>query len=74
VGTAVTFVNQAQNQNIWIASNPYPANSDLPGFNSGKGLKFGESYTYVFNQLGNWGYHNDLNYNVGGTIRVVTQF
>jgi plastocyanin len=58
-GTKVTW-NNTDSQLHQIASNPYPANSSLPGLSSG-GLEPGQSYSYVFTKTGDIGYHDQKN-------------
>ncbi len=69
VGTKVTWFNKDV-QPHWPASDPYPENSDLPNLNAKNGLKQGETYSYVFDQVGHWGYHDDLNPELTGTVIV----
>ena len=73
VGTAVTFQNDSSLQDILVASDPHPAHTDFPALDSGI-LKPGESYTFVFWNVGDYGYHNHLLPSKGGTIRVRTSF
>ena len=73
VGAAVTFKNNSTTQNVWVASNPHPAHTDLSGFDSGF-IAPGASYTVTFTAVGNWGYHNHLIPGIGGTVHVVSQF
>lgn len=73
VGTAVTFRNDSLIQNIQVASDPHPAHTDHPEFDSGF-LAPGESYTFVFWNVGEYAYHNHLLPGVGGAIHVRTQF
>lgn len=66
---AVKFVNNGSGQ-VWVASNPHPTHTDYPGFDSLKGLANGESYIFVFNKVGTWGYHNHLSPGEKGTVEV----
>ncbi len=65
-GTTVNFVNMS-NTPMWVASNPHPSHTDLPGFDE-KGN--GDSYRFTFTKVGTWGYHNHPNPTIGGTIVV----
>lgn len=56
-GTVVTFVNDDSVAHQ-IASDPHPAHTDLPGFDGL--INPGQSYTFLFNRTGNWGYHDHL--------------
>ena len=69
VGTKVTFTNDS-GENLWVASNPHPSHTDYSGFDSLKALKHGETYTFTFNRLGTFGYHNHLRPQMMGTIVV----
>lgn len=69
VGDSVTFVNQSS-RGMWVASNPHPTHTDLPGFDAMKSIPQGSSYTYIFQKTGNWGYHNHLNRSQGGQVIV----
>jgi plastocyanin len=61
-GQAVQFVNQSETgKNLWVASDPYPTNSNYPAFNAGKAVGKGGTYTFIFTKTGTWTYHNDLN-------------
>jgi plastocyanin len=68
-GAKVTFVNNSVKLS-WPASDPHPTHTDLPGFDSKKGLKNGESYTFTFNQVGTWGFHDHLNSSFRGKVIV----
>ena len=68
-GTAVRFINLDKREH-WPASNPYPTHTDYPGFDAGHGLRQGESYYFVFDRKGQWGYHDHNNQAFGGTIEV----
>jgi plastocyanin len=69
VGTKVTFRNDSQQQ-LWIATDPHPAHTEYPEFNSERGIGPGQTYSFTFTRAGNWGYHNNLNSFHTGTIIV----
>lgn len=70
----VTWVNKIVTKS-WVAGNFHPTHTVYPGssiikcgtaeekdtFDSCKELQNGESYSFVFNEVGEWGYHNHLN-------------
>lgn len=72
-GAVVTFVNQSDSP-MWPASAVHPTHTAYPGsgidkcgtdeediiFDSCRGLSAGESYSFVFEETGEWGYHNHL--------------
>ena len=68
-GTAVTWTNNSD-KSVWIASNPHPTHTGLPGLDELRGMVKGESYSYTFDKSGSFGYHNHLNPSAGGTVTV----
>ena len=70
-GTTVTWTNTGSAQ-VWIASDPHPTHTDYPGFDSKAAIGTGETYSFTFDKVGSWGYHNHLNPTVKGTV-IVTE-
>ena len=68
-GTKVTFKNTSDKPH-WVASDPHPTHTDLPGFDSKAAIAPGDSYTYTFDKVGRWLYHDHLNPTFGGAIVV----
>ncbi|MEZ4104287.1 MAG: hypothetical protein R3B60_03295 [Candidatus Paceibacterota bacterium] len=68
-GTMVHFVNESS-IDMWVASDDHPAHTDLPTFDQFKGSKPGEQYVYIFDQAGEWKYHDHLTPTTIGTITV----
>lgn len=68
-GTTVKFVNDGTSE-IWPASAPHPQHTDLPGFDSLKGVKPGETYEYTFTKAGTWKFHNHLKSSQFGRVIV----
>lgn len=82
-GDTVTFRN-ASARNIRPASDPHPSHTDYPGTSSkkcgtaGASLMFdscdqiapGDSWTFKFNEVGAWTYHDHLSAAMIGTIVV----
>lgn len=58
-GTTVTFVNNDSGRHQ-ISSNPHPAHTGLPGFDSLSGIEPGQSYSFTFTTAGTFGYHDHL--------------
>lgn len=58
-GERVTFRNDSSVQ-LWVASDAHPTHDLLPGFDALDGILRGETFTYTFQQIGSWGYHNHL--------------
>lgn len=71
VGTVVTFVNESSGT-MWVASDPHPTHTLLPGFDELKSVAKSGTYEYTFAKVGTWTYHNHMNPRVKGTV-VVTQ-
>lgn len=67
LGGTVTWVNKTGS--LWVASNPHPSHTDLPGLSSGT-IPMNGTYAFTFNQAGTWGYHNHLSAGFGGTVTV----
>lgn len=76
-GDTVTFKNNASNS-VWVASNPHPLHNGYPTtggcvsstFDSCQNIAPGSSWSFTFDIVGSWGYHNHLNPSEGGTIKV----
>lgn len=67
-GETVTWVNHSSDA-MWVASNPHPVHSGYPEkggcissvFDACVGFEPGKSYSFTFNDIGKWGYHNHSN-------------
>jgi plastocyanin len=82
-GTKVTWVNEQSNPS-WPASAVHPTHEVYPGssikkcgtpeqdkiFDACRGLKQGESWSFIFNEVGEWYYHDHLNPSLKGKIVV----
>lgn len=68
-GTTVTFVNNGQAPH-WPASALHPTHQVLPGFDALRGLATGETYSFTFEKVGSWNYHDHLNPKLFGTVVV----
>ena len=68
-GDSVTWTNNSSRR-MWVASNPHPTHTDLPGFDEMAAVNAGGSWTYTFSVLGSHGYHNHTNPSMGGTVIV----
>ncbi len=60
VGQTVVFVNNSSDV-MWVASDPHPAHTDLPGFDTRRGIPPHDSYSFTFTKIGTFGYHDHLN-------------
>lgn len=67
-GTRVVWTN-ADNRDHIVASNPHPAHTGLEGLES-KVLASGATYSFVFDQTGEFGYHDHLNPTHNGSVVV----
>jgi plastocyanin len=70
VGTMVQFINESDTV-MWVASNEHPGHSDLPTFDQFGLYPNGSSYTYTFDKVGAWEFHDHLNPEREGVIVVV---
>jgi len=82
-GTKVTWVNESVNPS-WPASAVHPTHRVYPGsgiekcgtleekniFDACRALQPGESWSFVFNEIGEWSYHDHLNPSLTGKIVV----
>ncbi len=68
-GDTVKFVNNGT-KGIWPASAPHPTHTDYPGFDAGKAVQPGGSYSFTFTKVGTWKYHNHSNSSQFGSITV----
>ncbi len=84
-GEKVTFVNNGDRK-IWPASAMHPDHNKYPGsgiakcktaeatmiFDACAGVEMGSSWSFTFNEVGTWGYHDHLRSSVFGKI-IVTE-
>jgi plastocyanin len=69
-GVAVTFINSSSG-GMSVASNPHPTHTDYPEFDQFKSPEKGQkSYTFTFEKIGSWGYHNHLSPSMTGIVVV----
>ena len=84
-GETVTFINKDTEEH-WPASASHPTHTVYPGsdiekcfdgktdkstlFDSCGGLSEGESWSFTFNEVGSWGYHDHLDANLHGKVIV----
>ena len=68
-GGTVTFVNKGS-RSIWPASDPHPTHTDYSAFDSKKGIEPGMTWSFTFQQTGEWAYHDHLSSFRRGTITV----
>jgi plastocyanin len=81
-GTTVTFKNESD-QNMWIGSNDHPTHTLYPEKSEGDclGSSFDEcaavgrggEWSFTFDEVGTWGYHNHAKARNTGTVVVQTE-
>jgi len=77
VGETITFINES-NHGMWIASNVHPIHTIYPttggcigsSFDACESFKTGEGWSFTFDIVGSWKYHNHVNASRGGTVIV----
>lgn len=65
-GTKIIWTN-SDNARHQVVANPYPSGDDLPGLRS-EILNNTQTYTYLTDKAGSFGYHDQLKPTVNGTI------
>jgi plastocyanin len=68
-GTKVTFTSTRENQ-FWPASNTHPSHGIFPDFDPKRPLESDESWSFTFDRVGNWGYHDHIRSYFTGIIYV----
>lgn len=81
-GAKVIFENRS-NRDVWPASAFHPTHALYPeksqsdclgsSFDACKGVPPGESWSFIFNKVGTWNYHNHLSAGQTGEVIVVEQ-
>lgn len=69
VGTRVVFQNNSS-EAFWPASGPHPQHTNYPEFDAKRAIAPGESYSFVFEKAGSWGFHDHLDSSKFGKIEV----
>ena len=60
-GETVTWINEDPNGAHWPASSPHPAHTDYPEFDPKAPIAPGQSWSFKFDRVGTWHYHDHLN-------------
>ncbi len=68
-GSVVTFINNSSKAR-WPASAPHPTHTDYPGFDPLRGIAVGQSWSFTFDQIGLWKYHDHLQPTMFGSVTV----
>lgn len=69
-GQTVTFRTTA-GKPFWPASNPHPAHTDYPEFDPQLPVRSDATWSFTFQKVGTWGYHDHLAPYYTGTIHVL---
>ena len=80
IGDTVKFINQSK-ESMWVGSDVHPSHKEYVGTSlkdhcpDTAGTAFdqcgkGSAYSFTFNKLGSWDYHNHSHAGMGGTIVV----
>jgi len=73
VGDVVTFTTTREKE-FWPASDLHPTHRTYPEFDPRKPISANESWSFTFEELGNWRFHDHLSSNFRGTIIVGNEF
>ena len=68
-GTSVTWINKSQKP-MWVASAIHPTHRELPGFDQLESVGNDSEYSYTFDKIGNWKYHNHVSPSDFGSVVV----
>lgn len=69
-GTKVKFVNKDTGAR-WPASDLHPSHGIYPGLDPKRPIPAGESWEFIFDKVGEWGFHDHLSPYITGKIIVV---
>lgn len=69
-GDTITWVNR-DSRAVWPASGPHPTHSGYPSFDALRGLNTNETYSFTFDKVGLWKYHDHLNPSATGAVAVI---
>jgi plastocyanin len=56
-GGTVVWTNETRSSHR-VASDPHPSHTDYPGFDDVRGEAGGGTYSFTFDRIGDWGYHD----------------
>lgn len=72
-GDTITFRSERET-NFWPASDSHPTHDDYPGFDPGRPIRPGETWSFTFNKTGVWGYHDHLASSYSPDVALVEVF
>lgn len=70
IGMTVTWTNNNTGKQMWVASAPHPVHTDYPGFDAKQASAAGGTYSFTFDKVGDWKYHNHTNPSDFGIVHV----
>lgn len=70
VGDKIVFTTRT-NRPFWPASSLHPTHEIYPEFDAKTPIKPDESYEFIFNKPGSWGYHDHIASHYTGTVYVL---
>ena len=68
-GTTVRFTTTRSDE-FWPASNPHPTHSLYPAFDPKEPIEPSDSWSFTFDRVGVWGYHDHIRAYYTGIIQV----
>lgn len=68
-GDTVQWLNISA-QSTWPASAIHPTHQVYPGFDALRGISTGETYSFTFDRVGSWRFHDHLHPSITGTVNV----
>ena len=68
-GETVTWVNNS-GSGMWVASAVHPTHEEFPQFDQLKEVGPGGEYSFIFNEIGSFRYHNHISPQFTGTVIV----
>lgn len=71
-GSTVTFVTE-KDKDFWPASNIHPTHSLYPAFDPKRALKPAEAWSFTFDTVGEWRFHDHIQPFYTGVIHVTTR-
>ena len=70
-GETIKFINMSDRR-VWTASDEHPAHTIYPEFDQKTAAGRGNEYTFKFEKIGTWGFHNHANASHIGKV-IVTE-
>ena len=70
VGDTVVWRNEGDGL-MWPASDDHPTHEEYPGFDARRPIAPGATWSFTFDQVGVWGYHNHMAPKSMGTVAVL---